>query len=82
MPLITMKMEMTEENLKSVQDSLSLLEKKYAVTFLLPSLNVQVGEIIIWIRGTIDGVYKARTALTVLECSVPAKPNNLLARYF
>jgi len=67
MPLITMKMEMTEENLKSIQSSLSLLEKKHAVTFLVPPLHDQPDEIIVWIRGTIDGVYKARTALTVLD---------------
>ena len=65
MPLITMKMEMTAENLKSVKDSLSLLEKKYAVTFLSPPLSQEQEEVIVWIRGTIAGVYKARTALTV-----------------
>ena len=67
MPKITMKMEMTGDNLKAIQDNLMMMQEKYDVNFLVPLPTDKQEELVIWIRGTVDGVYKARMALTVPE---------------
>jgi len=66
MPKITMKMEMTGDNLKAIQDNLMMMQEKYDVNFLVPLPTDKQEELVIWIRGTVDGVYKARMALTGL----------------
>lgn len=61
-----MKMEVSVENLGTLRASFPLLETKYSTTFVVFKLTNQREEHeVVWIRGSVDGVHLAKTALMV-----------------
>ena len=67
MAVVTMKMEITADNLATIIANLPVVAKETSAVFLLPNDRQDKQEdLLIWIRGSIDSVYKARLALTVL----------------
>lgn len=61
-----MKMEISAEQLGTLRANFPLLETKYSTAFVVFKLTNQREEHqVVWIRGSIDGVYLAKMALMV-----------------
>ena len=62
-----MKMEISTEQLGTLRANFPLLETKYSTVFVVFKLTNQREEHeVVWIRGSVDGVYKAKMALMVI----------------
>lgn len=67
-----MKMEVSAEQLGTLRASFPLLETKYSTAFVVFKLtNQQEEHEVVWVRGSVDGVYQAKMAMMVIISHFP-----------
>lgn len=66
-----MKMEISAGQLSVMRANFPFLEFQYSTVFVIFNLTKnQDDHHVVWIRGSIDGVYLAKMALMVIECNL------------
>ncbi|XP_046644373.1 protein bicaudal C homolog 1-like [Daphnia pulicaria] len=62
--LVSMKMEFSSDQLETLRANFNLLEAKYSTAFMTLKLtNLGEEHQVVWIRGSVDGVYQTKMAL-------------------
>jgi hypothetical protein len=81
--LVSMKMEVSTENFRTMEANLRLLENSYGVVFHVFQLtHEREDHQAVWIRGSLEGTYQAKMALMVTENPNLAMPFLLMTIAF